>query len=594
MDTKHLQLSAEMTHRLAQLRDQFASGLPARLAALESAAHAAWRPDGVNLAALSELRRLAYRLAGAAGSLGYATLDEAAVRLEQSAAACLEMPAEQRQACLASLPPGLAEVAAASGLSPENPPLPEVDVSALPLVLVVEDDPVLVRAIADRLDLHGYAVKVCDSPAEAGALEGRGGESAAIVLNTDTPPGVWPDLAAIPGLPRRSPAAPPLIFISERNDQEARLAAQRAGATRYLLKPLDLDRLMRIVDSACQRDAERPCKVLLVDDDADALAYHAALLQMAGMQVETVADPMQTHSVAMRLRPDCIVLERHMSACGGDGLAAMLRADARFLETPILFLCVAGSSGCRLGAFSDGIADAILEKPVDPADLAGSISVRVRRVRAQRRMSKELRTAMRENRFLRLALDLQAQVSVTDASGTIAYANDRFCQASGYRRSELLGQSHRLLKSGAHSDAFYADLWQTIGQGEVWRGEFCNRRKDGRLYWVDTAIVPFLDEAGRPTRYFSVGTDITLLKRTEQALQQAMQAQSELQANMSRALHPPLNVVLEFAEALDLDSALGPPQQEAVQAILDAGRRLLDIVNAMQEQPAAGQGGNHG
>ncbi len=110
------------------------------------------------------------------------------------------------------------------------------------------------------------------------------------------------------------------------------------------------------------------------------------------------------------------------------------------------------------------------------------------------------------------ALDDHAIVSVADADGRIVYVNRKFCEISGYAADELVGMNHRLLKSGLHAADFYDDLWQHIANGRTWRGEICNRRKSGELYWVDATITPELDSAGLPCRYVSVRTDISATK----------------------------------------------------------------------------------
>ena len=117
------------------------------------------------------------------------------------------------------------------------------------------------------------------------------------------------------------------------------------------------------------------------------------------------------------------------------------------------------------------------------------------------------------------ALDEHAIVAVTDRQGRIIYANDRFCSISGYDREDLLGQNHRMLKSGRHSREFYEDLWRTLVDGRVWRGEICNLTKSGRPYWVDTTLVPLLGPDNRPHSFIAIRTDVTKRKQTEMALE---------------------------------------------------------------------------
>ncbi|NJR21292.1 MAG: PAS domain S-box protein [Richelia sp. CSU_2_1] len=130
----------------------------------------------------------------------------------------------------------------------------------------------------------------------------------------------------------------------------------------------------------------------------------------------------------------------------------------------------------------------------------------------------ELRQTLKELEFEKFALDQSAIVSITDEFGVITYVNDQFCELFQYSREEPIGKTHKLVNSGYHSADFFKELWSTIRQGNVWRGEMKNRAKDGTYFWLDTTIVPCLDARGEPHQYVAIRKDITDKKQAEESL----------------------------------------------------------------------------
>lgn len=135
------------------------------------------------------------------------------------------------------------------------------------------------------------------------------------------------------------------------------------------------------------------------------------------------------------------------------------------------------------------------------------------------------------------ALNKTALLSMTDNKGVITYVNDNFVEISGYTQKELIGQNHRILKSGQQPDKLFDDLWLTISSGQVWRGEIKNRAKNGNYYWVDTSIAPIIGANGRPERYMAVRFLITERQETHQQLERQQQNLVEAKARDEAIIH---------------------------------------------------------
>ncbi|HVZ26179.1 MAG TPA: PAS domain S-box protein [Sediminibacterium sp.] len=159
------------------------------------------------------------------------------------------------------------------------------------------------------------------------------------------------------------------------------------------------------------------------------------------------------------------------------------------------------------------------------------------------------------------ALDESAIVAITDREGRIIHANDNFCAISQYSREELIGKNHRIIRSGLHTEEEMQGLWQTILNGKIWKGDLCNRAKDGSLYWVETCIIPFFNEAGEPYQFLSIRKDITERKKAEEALNRKNEELNALTAylrmvreeerkNMARDVHDHLG---QLASALQIN-----------------------------------------
>ena len=381
---------------------------------------------------------------------------------------------------------------------------------------LVEDDEHFAQIFSSRVAQHGYATRVLGGAEELRSALAQM-RPTAIVMDMILPEGELAGAQIIRELNQGEEQPVPVLFVSIRGDFEARLQAARAGATHYFTKPVDFDALLRVLGELPGERPREPYRVLHVDDDPALAELYRAHLEQAGMSVATVTNPLLAMDVLRQFVPDLILLDVYMPHCSGLELASVIRQHEEFALIPILFLTTEWNLDQKLAALNLNTDD-FLTKPVASWRLVSTLQARIRRARSVRRGTVELRASVRELETLQFALDQHAIVSMADAVGNITYVNNKFCHVSGFAREELLGKNHRLVKSDAHGQDLYDRLWATIASGRVWHGELKNRKKDGTPYWVETTIVPVLDEFGVPQRYISIRTEITRLKQAEEAL----------------------------------------------------------------------------
>ncbi|MDO9224555.1 MAG: diguanylate cyclase [Pseudomonadota bacterium] len=371
---------------LAALRTEYADELPKRLREIDTLwqtlENGPWSPE-----ALHKLHLHIHRLAGAGTTFGYAEMSKTARDLEKRLMAWLREPDRPGRPTWEAAKAQMAKLATAVGNGPQLAPgaaaPPPLSPMESRLIYLVEDDLALAEDFRLQLGRFGYAVRVFPSTegVEAAVAEQR---PDAMVLDVVLPEGNLAGTDLLREMRAHLDLGDvPVIFVTARDDFDARLAAIRAGADAYYHKPVDPMFLLDRLEHLTQREADAPFRILIVDDEAALAEHYALVLRQAGMQATSLTEPRQVLEWLAGNDVELLLTDLYMPECSGMELARLIRQDDRYLSLPIVFLSTEQALEQQLKAMSLG-GDDFLGKPIEDRHLVTAVTIRARRARELR------------------------------------------------------------------------------------------------------------------------------------------------------------------------------------------------------------------
>lgn len=440
---------------MARLKATFCTQLPERLTRarrlLDTLAETSGQVDGKPL---TELHRMLHNLKGTARSLGFAVLGTLAAEAEHFCRQLLDQPDNvsggwsPAQSCQLEelfqalettasslqhdqqVAPPCEAVAAEAGL-----PEPAATCTTGPLVYLCDNDTEHTPQLGYQLTCFGYQVKTFLHPRKLRPSLHQQPPRVLIMdidFSEERPAGI----ATHPEVQNEYGYGMPTIFLSGREDFEARLRAVRAGGAAYFHKPAKVLDILNALDTLTGQRQPEPYRVLVIDDDPDVAQYHGLILQEAGMQIRYLSEPSRTLEILQAFHPDLVLMDMYMPICTGSELAAIIRQLPEYVGMPILYLSSETDRQIQFHAMRVG-AEGFLTKPVIPEELVAAVSIRAERMRTLRSLmardsltglynhttttdllSKSLLTAEREQTSVCMVMiDIDRFKSVNDTYG---------------------------------------------------------------------------------------------------------------------------------------------------------------------------------
>lgn len=386
--------------KIARLRNLFLEQLPERLEQIDDL----WlrlKANSSNMDALTDLHRMVHSLKGTGRTFGFSQLGNAADNAEGLLSKRLVDPTadlapgwtEQMDVFLTELAQDAESILSTGEHVTHTLELqdfgtytafwPSQDCRGK-LLYICDDDPLVVEQLSTQLSCFGYQAVVFT---ELDKLSKSVQENRpdAMIMDINFPEGRYAGTDLVGTLRKELNSQLPVLFLSSRDDFDARLSAVLAGGTDYFTKPANIQELVASLDRLTCQSTPEPYRIMVVDDEPTVADYHSVLLQEAGMMTRCVQEPSSILGVLQEFRPDLVLMDMYMPSCSGYDLAKLIRQVHEYTAVPIIYLSSETDKQKQFSAMRIG-AEGFMTKPVVPAELVAAVEIRAERMRSLRSM----------------------------------------------------------------------------------------------------------------------------------------------------------------------------------------------------------------